>query len=105
MKQLFKLKSRNPHPVCVIYEGVCVCEQTYIGETRHNIELRWEEHENTSKDSEPAKYLKENLSHKFSRKILFAAPEDKRICMILEASEITLKRPSLNEQNESKKLL
>ena len=48
MKQLFKLKSRNPHPACVIYEGVCVCEQSYIGETRRNVELRWEEHENTS---------------------------------------------------------
>ena len=65
VKQLFKLKSKNPHPSCVIYEGVCVCEQTYIGETRRNVELRWEEHENTSKDSEPAKHLKENLSPSF----------------------------------------
>ena len=46
----------------------------------------------------------ENLSHKFSWKILFAAPENKRIRKILEASEIALKRPSLNEQIESKKL-
>ena len=37
VKQLFKLKSKNPHPSCVIYEGVCVCEQTYIGETRRNV--------------------------------------------------------------------
>ena len=64
---------------------------------RCNVELRWEEHENTSKDFEPAKLLKENLSHKFSWKILFAAPENKQICKILEASEITLKRPSLNK--------
>ena len=105
VKQLFKLKSKNPHPSCVIYEGVCVCEQTYIGETRRNVELRWEEHENTSKDSKPAKHLKENLGHKFFWKILFAAPEDKQIQKILEASEIMLKRPSLNEQIESKKLL
>ena len=52
----------NSHPSCVIYEGVCVCEQGYIGEKRRNVELRWEEHENTSKGSEPAKHLKENLS-------------------------------------------
>ena len=97
VKQLFKLKSKNPHLSCVIWEGVFV--------TRRNVELRWEEHENTSKDSEPAKHLKENLSHKFSWKILFAAPENKRICKILEASEIALKRPSLKEQIESKKLL
>ena len=70
-----------------------VCEQTYIGETRRNVELRWEEHENTSKDSEPAKHLKENLSHKFSWKILFAAPENKGVRKILQASEIALKRP------------
>ena len=60
VKQLFKQKSKNPHPSCVIYEGVCVCEQTYIGEMRHNVELRWEEHENTSKDSKSARLLKEN---------------------------------------------
>ena len=105
MKQFFKLKSKNPHPSCVICKWVCVCEQIYIGEMRRNVELRWEEHENISTDSEPAKHLKENLSHKFSSKILFAAPENKRICKILEASEISLKRPSLNEQIESKKLL
>ena len=51
------------------------------------------------------KHLKENLSHKFSWEILFAAPENKRIHKILEASEIALKRPSLNEQIEYKKLL
>ena len=28
VKQLFKLKSKNLHQSCVIYEGVCVCEQT-----------------------------------------------------------------------------
>ena len=58
-------------------------------------ETRWEEHENTSKDSEPAKHLQENLSHKFFLPIR----------KILEASEIALKGPSLNEQIESKKLL
>ena len=105
VKQLFKLKSKNPYLSCVICHRVCVCEQTYIGEKRRNGELRWKEHENISKDFEPAKHMEENLSHKFSWKILFAAPENKRIRKILEASEIALKRPSLNEQIESKKLL
>ena len=53
----------------------------------------------------PAKHLKKNLSHKFSWKILFAVPDNRRIRKILEASEIALKRPSLNKQIESKKLL
>ena len=40
VKQLFKLKSRNPHPPCVIYEGVCSCQESYIGETVRNVEIR-----------------------------------------------------------------
>ena len=64
--------------------------------------MRWEKHKNISKDSEPAKHLKENLSHKFSRKILFVPPE-KRIRKILQASEIALKRQISNEQIESKR--
>ena len=39
VKQLFKLKGRNPHPSCVIYEGACSCQESYIGETVRNIEL------------------------------------------------------------------
>ena len=40
VKQLFKLKSRNPHPSCVIYEGVCSCQESYISETARNVEIR-----------------------------------------------------------------
>ena len=50
VKQLFKLKSRNPHPSCVIYEGVCSCQESCIGETVRNVETRWQEHEDTQKD-------------------------------------------------------
>ena len=99
MKQLFKLKSRNLQLACVIYEGVCVFEQTYIGKVGCNIELWWEEHENITNDFKPAKYLKEN--HKFSWKMFSAPPENKQICKILEASKIALKRPSLNQQIKS----
>ena len=38
VKQLFKPKSRNPHPPYVICEEVCACEQRYIGEARSNVE-------------------------------------------------------------------
>ena len=44
VKQLLKLKSRNHHPSCVIYEGACSCQETYIGETVRNVEIRWQEH-------------------------------------------------------------
>ena len=29
--QLFKLKNRNFHPSCVIYDGACSCQELYIG--------------------------------------------------------------------------
>ena len=37
--------------------------------------------------------------------MLFSTPENKGIRKILDASEIALKRPSLNKKIESKKLL
>ena len=47
IKQLFKFKRRNPH-------GVVSCRDSYIGETVRNVEIRWQEHEDTQKDSEPS---------------------------------------------------
>ena len=105
VKQLFKLKSRNPHLSCVIYEGVCSCQESYIGETVRNVEIRWQEHEDTQKDSEPAKHLKNNPTHSFTWKVLLPASSIRRIRQNMEASIIALKRPSLNERVESKKLL
>ena len=51
-----------------MYDGLCVFEQTYIVKTGRNVELRWEEHENISNDSEPTKHLKENLVTSFHGK-------------------------------------
>ena len=51
--------------MCQIYEGVRVCKETYIGERIWNIGIRWNEHEDIRKQSEPEKYLRENLNHKF----------------------------------------
>ena len=53
---LFRLKDKNPHPTCKIYKGICSCSANYIGETKRNMETRWNEHENPNKDSEPAKH-------------------------------------------------
>ena len=87
----------------MIYEGVCSCQESYIGETGRNVELRWQEHEDTQKDSEPAKHLKND--HSFTWKFLLPASSIRCIRQNMEASIIALKRPSLNEQVESKKLL
>ena len=36
----FQTKNQEKlHPKCVICEGVCVCEQTYIGKTGRKVEL------------------------------------------------------------------
>ena len=78
VKQLFKLKSKSPHPPCVICEDVCAIQEFYISETKRNVEIRWEEHRDTMKDSEPAKHMKSNPSHKFSWKILMTATVNDR---------------------------
>ena len=104
MKQLFPLKDRNPHPSCKIYEGICSCKQNYIGETKRNVEIRWQEHENMNKDSEPAKHLRDFPDHKFEWKVILNAPLNTRLRKNLEASMIALKKPSLNDQLDSNKL-
>ena len=66
MRNLFYLKSTNPHPACVIYEGVCTCKENYIGETKRNADIPWEEHSANSKISEPFRHLKSNPTHAFT---------------------------------------
>ena len=84
---------------------MCSCQESYIGETVRNVEIRWQEHEDTQKDSEPAKHLKNNPTHSFTWKALPPASSIRRIRQNMEASMIALKLPSLNERVESKKLL
>ena len=105
VKQLFPVKDKNPHPACKIYQGVCTCGQNYIGETQRNVETRWAEHENTKKNSEPAKHLKKFPNHHFTWTIFSNAPENKPLRKNLEASIIALMRPSLNDQSDSKRLI
>ena len=31
MRNLFRLKSKNPHPACVIYEEIYTCKEYYTG--------------------------------------------------------------------------
>ena len=65
--------------VCKIYEGICSCSANYIGETKRNVETRWNEHENPNKDSEPAKHLRKFPDHKFDWKILLTAPTNAKL--------------------------
>ena len=65
MRNLFRLKSKNPHPACAIYEGVCTCKENYIDESKRNVEIRCEEHSDINKISEPSRHLKSNPTHAF----------------------------------------
>ena len=104
IKTLFSLKSKNPHPSCKIYEGICSCRSSYIGETKRNTEVRWNQHNDPKGKSEPAKHLYNNPSHEFSWSILLSASRNRRVRRNLEASVVTLKMPDLNNQTDSKKL-
>ena len=104
-RNLFRLKSKNPHPACAICKGVCTCKENYVGETKRNVEIRWEEHSGINKIFEPSRHLKSNPTHAFTWKVLMTAPINDRVRKNLEASFIALSRVSLNEQIDAKKLL
>ena len=58
VKTLFPLKQKSIHPSCVIYKGTsCSYGKTYIGQTIRNASVRWEEHNDPTNKSEPAKHL------------------------------------------------
>ena len=39
----------------MVNEGVCSCQESYINETVRKVEIRWQEHKDIQKNSEPAK--------------------------------------------------
>ena len=96
VKQI-KLKSRSPNPTCVIYKVVCSCQVLNIFEAVRNVKIRRQEHEDTQKNVEPAKHLKNNPTHSFTWKVLLLASSVRCMTQIMEALIIALKRPSLNE--------
>ena len=106
VQTLFSLKSKNPHPACKIYQGVCnECGHSYIGETRRNVEVRWKEHIDPKGKSEPALHLQQNPSHSFTWSVFMNASQNTRIRKNLEASIVAFLKPKLNNQLESKKLV
>ena len=79
--------------------------KSHIGETKKKIEIRWQNHEYTQKDSEPTKHLKNNPTHSFTWKVLRPASSIRCIRQNMEASIIALEGPSLNERVDSKNIL
>ena len=65
--------------MCDLQRCIFLSRVIHFGETVRNVEIRWEEHEDMQKDSEPAKHLKNNPTHPFTWKILLPASSIRRI--------------------------
>jgi hypothetical protein len=98
IKSLFPIKDRVQHSSNVIYEGKCSCQQSYVGETTRNVEVRWKEHQSNDGKSEPSKHIINNPDHSFQWKVLSKAPRDTRKRKILEAYFIRKLNPKINDQ-------
>ena len=100
----FPIKDKVDHRCCVIYQGTCSCGQIYIGETERCSHVRFSEHCDIKKGSEPAKHIKDNRNHFFTWMIISNAPKDQERRKILEALYVSKFKPSINDQIKSKKL-
>ena len=69
IQTLFHLKDKKLYPACKIYYGVHEYGEDYIGKTKRNAITGWSEHDNATKDSEPARHLNKHINHVFTWKI------------------------------------
>ena len=99
---LFALKDENDYKSCVTYKGDWSCGSRYIGETKLNAEVRWNEHNNPIKISE---HLRSNINHYFTRAAISNAPKNVKARKNIEASYITLWKPDLNKQKDFERLV
>ena len=105
IRSLFPLKDKNDYKSCVIYKGDCSCGSRYIGETKRNAEVRWNEHNNPTKSSEPSKHLWSNINHYFTWAVISNAPKNAKTRKNVEASYIALWKPDLNKQKDLERLI
>ena len=57
IRSLFNLKDKASNVSSVVHERKCNCGENYIGKTGRNVTVRWDEHSNIGKNSEPAEHL------------------------------------------------
>ena len=105
IQSLFPLKDKNDYKSCVIYKGGCSCGSRYVGETKRNAEVRWNEHNNHTKSSEASKHLQSNINHYFTLVVISNAPKNAKTRKNLEGSYITLWKADLIEQKEFKRFI
>ena len=96
-RSLFNLKDKGSHVSSLVYEGKSNCGESYIDETgRNGTTIRWDEHSDISKNSEPTKHLYHFPEHRFDWKILRGVPNKLRQRKFLEAYHIMCLRPTRN---------
>ena len=93
IRTIFQLKDKSLHPVCKIYQGICNCDEKYIGEIKRNFEIRWMQNNTPSNKSNPAKHLRDNADHRFACMVICNAPNRKLVPKILEAYFIATIKP------------
>ena len=54
IRSLFNLKDKTNHLSSVVYDGKCKCGETFNCETGRNVTVRWDEHNDIGKNSEPS---------------------------------------------------
>ena len=70
------MKDKTSHVSSVAYEVKCNYGENYNGETGWNVTIRWDEHNNKGKKSEPAKHLNQFSEHRFNWKVLSKTKKD-----------------------------
>ena len=104
IRSLFPLKDKNNYKSCVIYKGDCSCGSR-SRETELNAEVRWNQHNNPTKSSEPSKHLRSNINHYFTWAVISNAPKNVKTRKNLEALYIALWKLNLNEQKDFERLV
>ena len=86
---MFPLKDRNDYKWCVNYNGHCSCGSRYIGETKRNARVGWNEHNNPTKCLQPSKNLRSNINYYFTWAVISNAPKNAWTRKNLKASSYT----------------
>lgn len=92
---MFPLKEKVDYYSRVIYSEVALVTKIIL---ERQFVIRWNEHKDKNSKSKPAKYLREDPTHKFSWTIFSKDPENFCKCTMLEAYCIKTTCPTLNEQ-------
>ena len=75
-RSLFPLKIKNDHRLCAIYKGDCSRGSRYIGETKRNADVRWNEPSNSNRTLKSSKHLRSNINHCCSWTFISNAPKN-----------------------------